>query len=120
MLTKLEMNLILRIYRISCKSFTMPSSWRNVDVPKTTKNSCRLIWNWFVWFLTVVTVSIRISRIPPAIRRGDADAAILTGISVLEIFYYVLTKSNIWIHQDEFRELIEQVMTMNSIWGEQI
>jgi len=120
MLTEFEIKMILQIYRICCKSATIPFSWQDEQLLKSPNPSNRQSWYRFIWLLTLLTVSFRVSRVPSALIRGDANAAILNGTSALEGFYYIIAKVNIWIYRDELQELIWQVRKLNSVWGESV
>jgi len=116
MLTQLEATLIYRIYSVLCKSFTIPFTW-NQDTREFERKSRMPYWNWFLWFILIVTFTSRVIQFKIIAEKTDVNAGILHSIFFLTSFGNFSCKVNIWAHQTDMLQLINQIVRTNSNWG---
>jgi len=123
MLTRLETKIVRLLYTISCKSITIPFAVRRHGhghfqiFSTSTTSRRRWIYDQLTWFYLLSTIIFRITQTSLVARKSGVNGVILHGLSLMGGIGNAVFKLNIRTHQVEFVEVLNQVMLMNSTWG---
>jgi len=116
MLTKLETKIVKLVYRVCCKSFTIPFTFKKSQflIPAIPNKYFDLL----VWFFLLSTTIYRITKTLVIIKTKEIDDIIVHGVTLFAGIANFICRLNIRIHRTEFLEVINQVMGINYTWGE--
>ena len=119
MLTELEMKTLDGVYSLCCKSFTFPFTWENGKM--SVKSIQHSFWNSLVQLLVLSTSILKVTQLfaPVGDNKYDINGLILHGILSICSGAAVIYEFNILLHGAELVQLINELLNVNSIWGNQ-
>ena len=115
MLTQFELKVLDLVYHFNCKIITIPFCWNGDRM--ALKSKSRVLYVITIRMLVLLGLVLRTSII---IQTNDINGLILGGLMVLSCASDVIFQINICLYQAEFVELTNQILHMNSSWGQKL
>ena len=113
MLTQVEMKVLDLVYSFSSKSPTIPFCWENGTI--SLKSNQKVVYGYIVWLLLLSSLALKTSML---FLNKDINSFILSGIIFLACVSNVIFQLTIWLYKIELVGLINQLLYMNSCWGQ--
>ena len=120
MFTILEMKIFGWMYNLYSKYFLMPFTWE--DGRMTMKSTQHPVWNFLEGFLLLSTFILKLIQLISPLGNHinsskDINGLIIHGILIVALAAALLGKLNLWIHSEELVKLVNQLLSVNSDWG---
>ena len=116
MLTKIETQVLFRVYTVCCKFYTTPFTWKDGRMVLTVNYKTKF-FNYFTWILLIPMLVYNVAQLPVLIDKNDINALVLQGIFLMSYSGYAVCKFNIWLCSTEMVDVINQTLCINSAWG---
>ena len=120
MFTQLEMKILGWMYNLYSKYFLIPFTWENGRM--TIKAYQHPLWNFLEGAILLSTCILKLIQLCTPLENSssnDINGLILHGILFLGSVAGLLCKFNLWMHSVEFVKLVNELLLVNSDWGNQ-
>ena len=119
MFTQLEMKMLGWMYNLYSKYFLIPFTWENGRM--AIKAHQHLVWNSLDGAILLSTCILKLIQLCTSLENtgNDINGLVIHGILFLGGAAASLCKLNLWIHREELVKLINELLLVNSDWGNQ-
>ena len=112
MLTQVEMQVLDLVYRFCCKSVTIPFCWKSGRL--SLKGNQNILYKYGLWLLLLSCLVLKTCML---FQKDDINEFIMSGIFFIATFANIVFQLTILFYQNELTQLINQILQMNSCWG---
>ena len=117
MLTEIEMRMLSLVYFICSKSPTVPSVFKDGRMFLKSNSWIYLIKQLIAFLVLVSVMVLKLMKFPDIIRQRNFTGLIIHGFALTIATALAVCKLNIWLYKGEMITVINQVLSVNSVWG---